>query len=89
MLVVLCAILFIAPIVTGLLLANDSTFIAGITAAIEIVSFALVVSLIAQKYYKQGQIDAMTGKAMYELKVMPDSTKIWVEKGEKEWSTEN
>lgn len=30
--------------------------------------------------YKQGQIDALTGKVNYELKTMPDSTKVWVKK---------
>jgi len=27
--------------------------------------------------YKQGQIDAMTGKIKYHLVVQPDSTKTW------------
>lgn len=31
-------------------------------------------------HYKQGQIDALTGKVKYELKTMPDSTRIWVGK---------
>ena len=27
--------------------------------------------------YKQGQVDALTGKIKYELKTNPDSTKTW------------
>ena len=27
--------------------------------------------------YKQGQIDALTGKVKYELVAQPDSTRIW------------
>ncbi len=32
--------------------------------------------------YRQGQIDALTGKVKYELKVNPDSTVTWYERGE-------
>ena len=42
--------------------------------------FTLVMSyLVIQKEnpYKQGQIDALTGKIKYELKTNPDSTKTW------------
>ena len=32
--------------------------------------------------YRQGQIDALTGEIKYELKVNPDSTVTWHERGE-------
>jgi hypothetical protein len=34
--------------------------------------------------YKQGQIDALTGKVQYKLVAMPDSTKVWERIREKE-----
>ena len=34
-------------------------------------------------YYKQGQIDALTGKVHYELVTKNDSTKTWEYKEEK------
>ena len=34
--------------------------------------------------YKQGQIDALTGKVEYELRTKTDKTVVWVKKGEKE-----
>ena len=33
-------------------------------------------------YYRQGQIDALTGKVEYELKSNPDSTVTWYRKGQ-------
>lgn len=33
--------------------------------------------------YKQGQIDAINGKIMYELKQQPDGTTAWERKQEK------
>lgn len=30
--------------------------------------------------YKAGQIDALSGKVLYELKDQPDGTRIWVRK---------
>lgn len=43
----------------------------------------LAISLLAYlepiEEYKQGQIDAMTGKVKYELQTQNDSTRIWVE----------
>lgn len=32
-----------------------------------------------EKSYKQGQIDAITGKVNYKLVINPDSTKTWEE----------
>ena len=51
-----------------------------------IVGFGLgvvFILVIIGKPYKDGQVDALTGKIQYELKTQPDSSKIWVEKGDK------
>lgn len=32
---------------------------------------------IFQPHYKDGQIDAITGKIQFELVTMPDSTRVW------------
>jgi hypothetical protein len=43
----------------------------------------VVVSISADRGYKQGQIDALTNDIQYKLVTMPDSTKVWEKIGEK------
>lgn len=43
-----------------------------------IMTFAIL-GLVVAKSYKQGQVDALTGKVKYELVVNADSTKTWEE----------
>lgn len=40
----------------------------------------MVLSNVTDTSYKEGQIDALTGKIKYELKTNVDSTRVWVEK---------
>ena len=40
-------------------------------------SFGIFDKELKEKYYKQGQIDALTGKIHYKIEI--DSTKNWVE----------
>jgi len=43
-----------------------------------LIIFTLVVlSISANRYYKKGQIDALTNDVRYKLITMPDSTKVW------------
>jgi hypothetical protein len=39
--------------------------------------FVIVLILISPDWYKQGQIDALTGKVKYHLVIQDDSTKTW------------
>ena len=49
-----------------------------------LIIFTLVVlSISANRYYKKGQIDALTNDVRYKLITMPDSTKIWKKIGDK------
>lgn len=41
---------------------------------------SLLMSCWCENDYKNGQIDALTGKIKYELVVQADSTRVWEEK---------
>ena len=51
------------------------SFLTGITIGILFVEYFIVSPFSSS--YKQGQIDALTGKIKYELVVKNDSTKVW------------
>lgn len=52
-------------------------------AFIVVIAFLIVLSHEYFRGYKQGQIDALSGKVKYKLVVYPDSTRTWEEKGER------
>ena len=52
----------------------------GLIAILAILLFIIVHGNLS---YKNGQIDALSGKVKYELQTQQDSTRIWVEKEEK------
>lgn len=56
----------------GLVVMMLMLFIIGVTIGI----------LYTTNYYKQGQIDALTGKIKYRLIVNPDSTRTWERVGD-------
>ena len=46
-------------------------------------AFIVIMSGIFVEYstfYKSGQIDALTGRVLFELKDQPDGTRVWVRK---------
>ena len=47
--------------------------------AIVFIISIMVMSITKKDSYKQGQVDAFTGKVKYHLETQPDSTKLWVE----------
>ena len=72
-------IIIIASLIIGgvLLFENNFAFL-GVVACFLGMGFILMYSdIIKKESYKQGQIDALTGKVKYELKIQVDSTKTW------------
>ena len=53
------------------------TIICSLVAGVIIVVVLTIVDVKLEYEYHQGQIDALTGKIQYELKVNPDSTRTW------------
>lgn len=60
-------------------LQQPALYILGCLCVILLIfmSFAIFDKELKEKYYKQGQIDALTGKIHYKIEI--DSTKNWVE----------
>lgn len=53
-------------------------FLIGVLTGGLIVAVFVILSLTPREVtYKQGQIDALTGKAKYHLVVKADSTRVW------------
>ncbi len=59
--------------------SNDQSFIAGLVIGLILcaATFAITRIIVMNDYYKQGQIDALTGKINYHLVTKPDSTRVW------------
>lgn len=55
-------------------LALIAAFLIGVTVML-IIAFYTIDEKSAS--YRQGQIDAQTGKINYALKVLPDSSRVW------------
>ena len=71
-------------LIIGLIIANyisDPEFPIIMFIIASLVSFGIGLTLwsidIFDNAYREGQIDALTGKVKYELKTNPDSTKTW------------
>ncbi len=56
---------------------NLISFLLGAFLVLVIVLITLTLYPESNKLYKQGQIDALTGKIEYELVVQIDSTRTW------------
>ena len=58
--------------------AGVAFFLLGVIIGLILLSYSLI--LFNMTYidgYRQGQIDALTGKAKYHLVTLPDSTRVW------------
>lgn len=65
------------------MLTPDSNLIWCVLSYVAILLFIIMMMVILNDLsYKKGQIDALSGKAKYELKTQSDSTRVWVKKGE-------
>ena len=64
-----------AVAIIAIVLDIDALVKIGYTAMFTFVISYFVIQ--KENPYKQGQIDALTGKIKYELKTNPDSTKTW------------
>lgn len=78
-------ILFIVCVIVLILVNNIINCKEFVAVSIVIYFFTILIVVIllqvtSDKYYKQGQVDAINGKVKYELKVQPDSARIWVKK---------
>jgi hypothetical protein len=69
-------LLIVALTVLAAVEAEGVGILCGIFVMAGIVLFSTEVS---DESYKQGQVDALTGKVKYELVVNADSTKTWEE----------
>lgn len=63
---------------------SDGIGIALLSTLITIMGVLLFWLELEEKYYKQGQIDAINGKVEYKLETQPDSSRAWVKKDEGE-----
>jgi hypothetical protein len=80
-------LIFVICIAVGIIIfllgyyAEEPSGVIGGVLTVFLGIIALVLLSREDASYKQGQIDALTGKVKYELVTKPDSTKSWEEKG--------
>lgn len=80
LLIYIAALLFISLALT---FHEDSKIVSFICVFISCFLLCWLNDIDKKESYKQGQVDALTGKIEYKLVVQPDSTKSW-EKIDKE-----